>query len=372
MARILIADDNEIDRRMIARQLIELVEKEHHELVFAGNGEEVLEKIAECPIDVLLLDLKMPVMDGAETFAIMKNCPIKRKIPVLILSGATPADVVNFINLGAEDCFLKSNDDAQRELLRARVRNCLLKQRAERESERRLEELEIERGKLSRLVNALFPFDVASQLLAAIGNESHAPQFTIEPRLYNQAAVMFCDIVGFTAYCETEHPRHVVQCLRKLVSQFEQIAERRGLEKIKTIGDSFMAAAGLSRYFANPVKEAVDCGFEFLETANSLPPQWSLRIGIDFGPVVGGIVGDTRFQYDIWGHTVNVAARVESAGEDGAVNLSSNAWSRVSNHFIADTKNVSLKGLADRHIFVIRPRLSSGGLSSEFLSHVPS
>ncbi len=371
MACILIADDNKNDREMIAKQLHELVVQGRHELLFAANGEEVLAQLRERSIDVLLLDLDMPDMDGAETFAIMKSDPMSYKIPVLIISGATPADVIDFINRGAEDCFLKTNDNAQQELLRARVRNCLLKQRYERESDRRLEELEKERRKLSRLVNALFPDHVAAELLSAIDDDKNAPQFTVEPRPSN-AAVMFCDIVGFTAHCEAENPRYVVQCLRRLVSEFEQIAQRHKLEKIKTIGDSFMAAAGLIGYCENPVKAAVDCGFEFLEAASQLPPQWNLRIGIDVGPVVGGIVGDTRFQYDIWGHTVNVAARVESAGEDGRINLSNNAWSRVSQHYMADPKPVTLKGLPDTHIHVIRPRRKVGSLSSAVLNVVTS
>jgi class 3 adenylate cyclase len=356
MGRILITDDDEIDRRMIARLLDELV-KQGNELLQAENGEQALNIIEAQQVDVLLLDLGMPVMDGAETFTRMKACPIKRNIPVIMFSG-TPEEIVRFIDLGADDCFLKTDEGLHRELLKARVRNCLEKRRFQEMADRQLRQYETEQKKLNTLVNALFPGHIVGELIAGIGDQLDRLQETIEPRRY-QAAVMFCDIVGFTNYCR-EHARSaraVVNYLREMVARFETIAEARGLEKIKTIGDSFMVVAGLTNNPLNPVKDAVECGLEFLRVAKELEPAWELRIGIDYGQVVGGIVGSTKFQFDIWGHTVNLAARIEGAGDVGAINLSPEAWPKVMQFYVPEkSKIVDLKGVGPTMIQVVRPR----------------
>lgn len=352
MARILITDDDPVQRRFVTKELSEL----GHECLHAEDGGQALEILRTERIDLILLDMHMdPGMGGAETFEHLRKSPVLREIPVLILSGSESDQVVEFIARGAEDYLMKSFEDRDRALLRARVTNCLQKKLLRDEREKDLRQLRVEQQKVNWLLSSLFPFDVVNQLLQALDEDHDTPQIAINARSYRQAAVMFCDIVNFTAYCEEHDPRVVVGNLQAMVTAFERIANQHRLEKIKTIGDSFMATAGMRDYLPNSVKAAVECGREMLRVAQATPPHWSLRIGIDFGPVVGGIVGNEKFQYDIWGRTVNMAARVESEGRDGCINLSQTAWKQVVDVYQAELHPVTLKGLGEQMIYVIEP-----------------
>ena len=144
-------------------------------------------------------------------------------------------------------------------------------------------------------------------------------------------AVLFADIVGFTPYCDAHPPEEVVQGLRRLVQRFEDVALECGVQKIKTIGDAFMAAAGLFRSTDNPVLDCVRCGAGLIRAAAEIPPGRPIRVGIHFGSVMGGVVGSRQYLFDIWGDTVNTAARVEHAGQPGAVTLSAESWTQICN-----------------------------------------
>uniref|UniRef100_A0A7C2JZM3 adenylate cyclase n=1 Tax=Schlesneria paludicola TaxID=360056 RepID=A0A7C2JZM3_9PLAN len=349
MARVLIADDNPIDRKMLAADLEQL----GHEVCYAADGQEALAQLRREPFDLVVLDMHMPVMDGAETFEQMQKNPQWRQIPVLILSAGEGRDVVDFIARGAEDYLVKSSDPSVRALLKARVTNCLQKKHLRDSRDRDLQRLKHEQQNVIWLLNALFPYDVVQQLLPALRDRQETQRISIEPQRYHSAAVMFCDIVDFTAFCEAQDPRMVVGHLQELVSAFERIVDECGLEKIKTIGDSFLATAGLRTFMENPVGAAVECAWRLQAAARERPPHWTLRVGIDFGPVVAGIVGSRKFQYDIWGRTVNMAARVESEGLNGRVNLSESAWNQVAELYEAEIVSRVLKGVGPQTIYAL-------------------
>ena len=109
----------------------------------------------------------------------------------------------------------------------------------------------------------------------------------------------------------------------------EQLTERYGMEKIKTIGDSFMAAAGLLRTCEHPVLACVRCGLEMIQAGRELPPRWELRIGVHSGPLVGGVLGRSQYLFDVIGDTVNTASRVEHHGAPGSVTLTEAAFSQI-------------------------------------------
>ena len=172
------------------------------------------------------------------------------------------------------------------------------------------------------------------------------------PRLYDDVTVMFCDVVGFTAYAETHPPQAVFSELETLVERFEEIARKHGLEKIKTIGDAFMATAGLLSSMAEPVRAAAACGFDMIDAGQAFGPGLGIRIGIDHGPMVAGIMGKSQFQFDVWGDTVNTAARIEAFARPGSVCLSDRAWMHLRNR--ADGRSlgpVDLKGKQKIEIF---------------------
>ena len=147
-------------------------------------------------------------------------------------------------------------------------------------------------------------------------------------------SVLFTDFKGFTAIAEKMAPHELVEDLNQCFSAFDLIMEKYGIEKIKTIGDAYMAAGGLPIPFTDHAKNVVLSALElsaFVEDRkqqkiNNDLPYFEVRIGIHTGPVVAGIVGVKKFQYDIWGDTVNTASRMESSGDVGRVNISQSTY----------------------------------------------
>ncbi len=208
-----------------------------------------------------------------------------------------------------------------------------------------------ERGRISQLSKA-------DQLLRVILPDSIAEELTanesVETRRHNNVAVLFADIVGFTTFSEKREPDEVVNHLQEFSLAFESIAEKHQVEKIKTIGDCFMATAGLLDPLEKPVLNCVRCGLDMLAAVRGLASGWDIRIGIHVGPVIAGIVGHKRFSYDLWGDTVNTASRIETNGRVGAVNLSHKAWQTVSDDLDAVSIGlVQVKGKGELEIFSV-------------------
>lgn len=174
------------------------------------------------------------------------------------------------------------------------------------------------------------------------------------PRRHADVAVLFCDLVGFTAYCDSRDPEEVVDGLAALVEGYERVAEAHGLQKIKTIGDAFMGAAGLLTPVANPVEAAVGCGRALIAASRDATPSWELRVGVHVGDVVAGVMGRRQFAYDLWGDTVNTAARMETLARPGHLALSADAFARVADRYEAEPLGQRLvKGKGELEVFLI-------------------
>jgi adenylate cyclase len=163
----------------------------------------------------------------------------------------------------------------------------------------------------------------------------------VQPVEYENASVLFTDFVGFTQIAENFTPQQLVGHLDRCFSEFDQIARKHQLEKIKTIGDAYMAVGGIPR--ANQT-HAVDCVLAALEIERVVSqlraqemaesqPYWQVRVGIHSGDLVAGVVGSEKFSYDVWGDTVNTASRLESSGVAGRINISSATYELVKDFF---------------------------------------
>ena len=149
----------------------------------------------------------------------------------------------------------------------------------------------------------------------------------MQPVGFDEVTVCFTDFVGFTLSSEKMAPAMLVDALNEYFTAFVEIIARYGLEKLKTIGDSYMFASGLPEKRASHAVNAVLAALEMAEVVKRLAlrpdgTDWNIRIGLHSGPVIAGVVGIRKFAFDIWGNTVNFAARMESSGVHGRVNIS--------------------------------------------------
>jgi adenylate cyclase len=189
-----------------------------------------------------------------------------------------------------------------------------------------------ERRKSDRLLRSVLPETIAQELKQTD---------RVQPIDYEQASVLFTDFVGFTQIAEGFTPQQLIEELDGCFSQFDRIAKKHKLEKIKTIGDAYMAVGGVP--LANTT-HAVDCVLASLEIEHVVSrlreeemaesrPYWQIRIGIHSGDLVAGVVGREKFSYDVWGDTVNIASRLESSGVAGRINISGATYELVKDFF---------------------------------------
>lgn len=213
--------------------------------------------------------------------------------------------------------------------------------RVNEELERRSRELEKERQVSDSLMLNILPGPVA---------EEFRNKGSVDPKYFEDVTILFTDFVDFTSFTEKRAAEDLVHMLHEYFGIFDQITSHYGLEKLKTIGDSYMCVGGMPvRNPSHPV-DAVMAAFEMLRavTERSGPDgkfQWSIRIGIHTGPVIAGMVGHQKFQYDIWGESVNYASRMESSGTPNRINLSGQTYSRIKDFFECEARGkVLVKG----------------------------
>jgi guanylate cyclase len=172
-----------------------------------------------------------------------------------------------------------------------------------------------------------------------------------------EVSVLFVDIVGFTPAAERLPAEEVVVLLNKIFSAFDELVAGCGLEKIKTIGDGFMAAAGLLHKVDDPIGRAVRCGLEMTSTLIDAHLGWEVRVGVHAGPVVAGVVGQERYQFDIWGDTVNVAARMVGMSSPGSVAATKEIFDQIASAFDGESLGMlEIKGKGEISVFGLRPR----------------
>jgi uncharacterized protein (TIGR02246 family) len=232
----------------------------------------------------------------------------------------------------------------------------------EREVMERTRELRDEKKRSDDLLLNILPHEVAEELKS---------KGSAEAKHIDLVTILFTDFQGFTAISEKLSPGQLVHDLNECFSAFDGICEKHGIEKIKTIGDAYMAAGGLpttnSTHASDVLKAALEIRDFIAEgkarrIAGGLP-FFEIRIGIHTGPVVAGIVGVKKFQYDIWGDTVNIASRMESSGEVGEVNISEATYAAVKDEpgfAFTSRGKVHAKGKGEMEMYFVTPITTSG------------
>ncbi|WP_029621832.1 adenylate/guanylate cyclase domain-containing protein [Ruegeria conchae] len=345
---ILVVDDVEANRTLLARRL----ERDGHQVWTADGGYSALEKLSQHAFDLVLLDLMMPDLNGYDVLKRLKENDDWRDIPVIMISAFDEIEsVARCVEIGAEDYLPKPFNPI---LLQARI-NAALEKGQWRERERLyLFQMEAEKQKYKDLLHSILPQKIVTRL-----NDGEA---TIADR-HDDVTVLFSDMVGFTEMSAKLSPAQVVDYLNRVFSGFDKAASELGVEKIKTIGDAYMAAAGVPDHRNDHAEVMVELACRMLSQVEALNHELDypmhLRIGVHSGPVVAGIIGSHRFLYDVWGDTVNFASRLETTGAPGRIQVSEETARRVTHCFdLTDPMDVRIKGKGQAKTYFITGRKS--------------
>jgi adenylate cyclase len=338
-ASLLVVDDNKLNRDMLTRRL----ERLGYKVSCAENGSDALKKLKTEPFDLLLLDIVMPVMDGFEVLERLKAEPSLSEIPVIVLSASDHLDhAVKCIQRGAKDYLTKPFNPV---LLQARIGSCLERKRLRDQEISYLRQIQQEKERSDELLHVILPREIAAEL-----KDTHV----VKPRRFEKVGILFCDVVGFTAYSDQHRPEEILSHLQTLVEAFEQLCVQHNLEKIKTIGDAFMATAGLLIPLENPALNCASCGLDMVAVARKLRPRWQVRVGIHVGPVIAGVVGHRKYQYDIWGDAVNTASRMQAAANAGSVCVNKETWNLIAKHCRGrPLGRINVKGKGKQELFLV-------------------
>ena len=341
--RVLVVDDSRTLRKVLVRELRQIGPMQIEE---ASDGEEALEILQARTFDLVLLDMEMPELDGLGVLTALKESGQLSGLPVIVISSAEEIDkTVKCIEMGAEDYLPKTFNPI---LLRARILSSFEKKRFRdlekdylEQLQKEKELLQMEQMKSERLILNILPKPIAERLKKNEKNISSS---------YEDVTILFSDIVGFTQMSSLLTPSDLVALLNDLFTRFDKRAELLGLEKIKTIGDAYMAAGGVPVPRADHADIVADMALGMLEDLAEFnrDNQMSLqmRIGLNSGPVVAGIIGFTKFSYDLWGSTVNVASRMESSSVIGKIQISPSTAKALSGRFDLQGREViEVKGI---------------------------
>jgi adenylate cyclase len=246
-------------------------------------------------------------------------------------------------------------------------------QRKLNRTERKLETLEILQEQNANLMKVLMreldeERSESERLLLNILPEAIAQRLKTQPGViadrFDSVSVMFSDIVGFTPLSETLSAQQMVEWLNEVYSVFDALVQDHGVEKIRTIGDGYMVAAGVPFPRVDHAAALTHLALDMKAHFGALPPveghRVDFRIGISSGPVVGGVIGTHKFQYDIWGDTVNTAARMESHGVPGHIHISPATHQLIENEFVCEPRGtIDVKGKGKMDTWFVEQALPS-------------
>ena len=295
--------------------------------------------------DLILLDLQMPGMDGFQVIDGLKEIETGGYLPVLVIT-AQPDHKLRALAAGAKDFVSKPFELAE---VLLRVHNMLEVRLLHLETKTLYAQIVAEHKVSEGLLLNVLPKAIAERLKA--GETTIADSFS-------DVTVLFADLVGFTELSTQIPAKQLVSVLNDIFSIFDSLAQQLHLEKLKTIGDAYMAVAGLPERRDDHAEAAAEMALgiqaELLRFNSDRGANFTARVGIHTGPVVAGIIGRTKFSYDLWGDTANVASRMESHGVAGGVHVSDATHERLKHKYDFQERGyVPIKGKGEMKTYLL-------------------
>ncbi|MEM7179836.1 MAG: adenylate/guanylate cyclase domain-containing protein [Spirochaetota bacterium] len=394
--KIVCAEDSPVQGVMLKRILLEA----GYQVFLGKNGQAAWELIEKHSPALIISDIEMPEMNGLQLCRKVKSDKVYKQLPFILCSSlANPEDILLGIEVGSDGYVTKPYD---KEFLIYRIKT-LLSNPIRQENNENVETIALNyAGKTYQIVadnvnilnmllstyentlkqnKELFQtqlevrqqqkkleqsYEESERLLLNILPKKVAKELkqkgSYDPVTVPSATVIFTDFKGFTQIAETLSPRELVTQLDLCFSHFDAVSENYGVEKLKTIGDAYMCVGGLPEVstthpidclrVALEIQDFLDMMKQIKENMNL--PYWELRLGINTGPLVAGVIGTKKFAYDIWGDTVNVASRMESSGAAGKVNISGSTYELIKDFFDCEYRGkVSAKNKGEIDMYFV-------------------
>jgi class 3 adenylate cyclase len=307
------------------------LEKENYEVVIADDGRMAWDTFQKEDFRLVITDWIMPHMKGVE---LCEKIRAEEKpgyvYIILVTSMEEKADLVRALDAGADDYVTKPYDKGE---LLARVRAGQRIIRLEQKISQKNRELFVEKEKSERLLLSIFPKFIAERLKQDL--RPIADSFT-------EASILFAGIDDFSSLVVQKTPTEVVDLLGQVFSAFDRLTQQFGLEKIKTLGEMYIAAAGVPVPRPDHAEAVAEMAFamqeEMVRFDAGLGTPLQLRVGIDSGPVVAGVIGTAKLAYDLWGDTVSTAAQMEAYGLAGSIQVTSETYNSLQKNFMFEER----------------------------------
>jgi adenylate cyclase len=363
-AKVLIVDDLETNVRLLERMLRN---DGYTCITCTMDPREVCRLHRTYHYDLILLDLQMPGLDGFQVMEGLKAIGTDDYLPVLVIT-AEPGHKLRALQAGAKDFISKPFDLAE---VQARVHNMLEVRLLHMETKNYSTALEqtvrevktsrelirsqgdevkhlynqivVEQQVSERLLCNVLPHLIAERLKGRRNVITDTFPDVIADS-FPEVTVLFADVVGFTRFSAGVSPTRLVVLLNEIFTDFDNIADNRGIEKIKTIGDAYMAAAGLPVPAADHAERAAHMALDMIQALMRFNERnacrFQMRIGMNSGAVVAGVIGRRKFSYDLWGDTVNTAGRMESHGIAGRIQVTEATRRRLNETFLFEARGM--------------------------------
>lgn len=351
-ASILIVDDKEANISLLDQTLRGAG---YSSITSTSHPRDVVALHNKNRYSLILLDLQMPGMDGFQVMEELKTIETDGYLPVLVVT-AQPDLKLRALKAGAKDFVSKPFELAE---VLIRVYNILEVRLLHLETKKLFDRVATEKKVSERLLLNVLPRAIADRLKAqASVADDTLPEIADS---FPEATILFAGLHDFSRLTESMAPTEVVKSLNTIYSRFDEITEKLGLEKIKIMGESYMIAGGVPVQRADHAAAVADAALEFQqEIASHEAPAgetFSLRIGINTGPVVAGVIGKTRFSYDVWGETVNTAWHMETYGAPGCIQVNETTHARLRDKYIfEDRGEFFVKDKADLKTYFLKSR----------------
>ncbi len=318
---ILIAEDEKIIALDISNTLLRLG---YGISGIASSGKEIFKLLEQSIPDMIMMDIMLEGdITGIEVASVISE---KYSVPVVFLTALTDkATLEKAKTANSYGYILKPYDDKS---LHSTIEMALYKYKVEKELRIKTKQLEEEKKRTDSLLKNILPAEIVQEIKT---------KGTVIPRFYDEVSILFTEFSEFDLITSRVEPNLLLKELNEVFDNFDGIVQKYNLEKLKTIGDSYMIAAGVPQKMENHAERILQAAIEMrdyiIKRNEDKEIKLEMKMGIHTGPVVAGIVGMRKFTFDVWGDTVNIASRMTSGCEPQKINISGKTYNLIKHKF---------------------------------------